>query len=187
MSNNFLRLKQTRDREEEGYFSRIDLPSREKNREIRKKKKEKRKRNTETSRFSRDWNSKRSVCVGGGRGEGTNRFVLIVRHVRLSRRGGGEKERSVRPYRQQTTRLFLERSGVRYTIIMTRDEPWTCPTISGAAYETATPRGCLLHTALHTLLPATLPLNWLASGVQWPRAHSSFRNELFVSTTRHAY
>lgn len=58
---------------------------------------------------------------------GTNRFVLIVRHVRLSRRGDGEgegeNERSVRPYRQQTTRLFLERSGVRYTIIMTRDEP----------------------------------------------------------------
>ena len=45
MSNNFLRLKQTRDREEEGYFSRIDLPSREKNREIRKEKK-KRKRSS---------------------------------------------------------------------------------------------------------------------------------------------
>lgn len=109
--------------------------------------------------FLRDWNGKVVRYVWGrGRG-GTNRFVLIVRHVRLSRReereeegGGGrrrarKKERSVRPYRQQTTRLFLERSGVRYTIIMTRDEPWTCPTISGAAYETATPRGCLLHTA----------------------------------------
>lgn len=66
---------------------------------------------------------------GEGEEGGTNRFVLIVRHVRLSRRGDGEgegegeNERSVRPYRQQTTRLFLERSGVRYTIIMTRDEP----------------------------------------------------------------
>lgn len=87
MSNNLLRLKQTRDREEEGYFSRIDLPSREKNREIRK---EKKKENGIPKLL--DFLAIEIVSVRyvrGGRGEGTNRFVLIVRHVRLSRRGGG--------------------------------------------------------------------------------------------------
>ena len=62
---------------------------------------------------------------------------------------------------------------------MTRDEPWTCPTISGAAYETATPRGCLLHTALYTLA-RDFAIKLTRVGVQWPHAFEFSKRTLHV-------